>query len=130
AAIARKAGFTGVQIHGAHGYLVNQFLSPLTNLRTDKWGGTPKKRRRFVLKVVGSVRGAVGQDFPVGIKLNSADFQRGGFTEEESMDVVRALEDEGIELLEISGGTYESAAMIGEAKQQKESTRRREAYFL
>jgi 2,4-dienoyl-CoA reductase-like NADH-dependent reductase (Old Yellow Enzyme family) len=130
AAIAKKAGFTGVQIHGAHGYLVNQFLSPLTNLRTDKWGGTPTKRRRFVLQLVEAVREVVGTDFPVGIKLNSADFQRGGFTEEESMDVVRALGEQGIDLLEISGGTYESAAMIGEAKQQKESTRQREAYFL
>jgi 2,4-dienoyl-CoA reductase-like NADH-dependent reductase (Old Yellow Enzyme family) len=130
AAIAKKAGFSGVQIHGAHGYLISQFLSPLTNQRTDGWGGTPHKRRRFVLEVARAVRKAVGPKFPVGIKLNSADFQRGGFTEEESMDVVCALEKSGIDLLEVSGGTYESAAMIGDAKELKKSTREREAYFL
>ncbi|MEW6731446.1 MAG: NADH:flavin oxidoreductase/NADH oxidase family protein [Acidobacteriota bacterium] len=130
AAIAKKAGFTGVQIHGAHGYLVNQFLSPLSNQRDDAWGGTPKKRMRFVLAVARAMRKAVGMRFPVAIKLNSADFQRGGFTEEESMDVVRALADEGLDLLEISGGTYESQAMTGTTRQQRESTRQREAYFL
>lgn len=130
AAIAKKAGFTGVQIHGAHGYLINQFLSPLTNKRNDEWGGSPEKRRRFVIEVVRAVRRAVGKKFPVGIKLNSADFQRGGFSEEESIDVVRDLESEGIDLLEASGGTYESAAMIDDVKDRKESTRKREAYFL
>lgn len=80
AAICKKAGFSGVQIHGAHGYLVSQFLSPHHNQRNDAWGGSPEKRRRFVLAVYDEVCRQVGPDFPVGIKLNSADFQRGGFT--------------------------------------------------
>lgn len=133
AAIVKKAGFTGVQIHGAHGYLVSQFLSPHHNRRTDDWGGTPEKRRRFVLEVYRAMREQVGPAFPIGIKLNSADFQRGGFTEEESLDTIRALADAGIDLIEISGGTYEAPAMTGvKAGKEpvKESTRQREAYFL
>ncbi len=127
AAIAERAGFDGVQIHGAHGYLVNQFLSPLTNLRDDGWGGDATRRRRFLTEVITAVRSAVSPRFQVGLKLNSADFQRGGFSEEESMEVVRGLA--GIDLLEISGGTYESAAMFDE-RNKAESTQRREAFFL
>jgi len=136
AAVAKKAGFAGVQIHGAHGYLVNQFLSPLSNTRDDAWGGDPERRMRFLLEIVRAIRAEVGPLFPVGVKLNSADFQRGGFTEEESMQVVVALEKEGIDLLEISGGTYESPAMMGAGdssapqKKQRASTVAREAYFL
>lgn len=129
AGLARLAGFTGVQIHGAHGYLVSQFLSPLQNRRTDRWGGSAGNRRRFVLEVYRSMRSAVGPDFPVGIKLNSADFQRGGFTEEESLEAVTALSEAGIDLIEISGGTYESPRMSLGVK-QPESTKQREAYFL
>ncbi|WP_409490516.1 NADH:flavin oxidoreductase/NADH oxidase family protein [Amycolatopsis sp. cmx-11-12] len=121
------AGFTGVQIHGAHGYLVSQFLSPLTNQRTDGWGGDALRRRRFLLEVVARVRGEVGDSVPIAVKLNSADFQRGGFSEEESLEVVRELGEAGIDLLEVSGGTYEKAAMMGSGKA---STVRREAYFL
>lgn len=113
ALLAREAGFTGVQIHGAHGYLVSQFLSPRHNQRSDRWGGSFENRMRFVLEVYRAIRVAVGADFPVAIKLNSADFQKGGFSEEESMLVVEALAREGIDLVEISGGTYESPAMVG-----------------
>ncbi|MCO5398560.1 NADH:flavin oxidoreductase/NADH oxidase family protein [Ralstonia soli] len=131
AAICKKAGFSGVQIHGAHGYLISQFLSPHHNHRTDEWGGTPEKRRHFVMAVYSEIRRQVGADFPVGIKLNSADFQRGGFTEEESMATIRALVEAGIDLIEISGGTYEAPAMSGAfQKPQKASTAAREAYFL
>jgi 2,4-dienoyl-CoA reductase-like NADH-dependent reductase (Old Yellow Enzyme family) len=131
ARIVVDAGFTGVQIHAAHGYLISQFLSPLVNQRTDDWGGTPEKRRRFLLEIVRAVRGEIGPAVPLGVKLNSADFQRGGMTEDESAEVVRALAGEGIDLLEISGGTYESAAMMGvPAEPRKASTRAREAYFL
>lgn len=127
AGLAKQAGFSGVQIHGAHGYLVSQFLSPHHNQRQDEWGGTPEKRRRFVLEVLKAMRAQVGPAFPIGIKLNSADFQRGGFTEEESLDTIRALAEAGIDLVEISGGTYEApTAMVG----VKDSTRAREAYFL
>jgi len=128
AAIARQAGFTGVQIHGAHGYLVNQFLSPHHNQRDDQWGGSLDNRMRFVMNLYHAIREATAPDFPVGIKLNSADFQKGGFTEEDSMEVVRRLADAGMDLIEISGGTYESAAMTGILAQP--STRRREAYFI
>lgn len=127
ALIAKKAGFAGVQIHGAHGYLVSQFLSPHTNKRTDDWGGSFEKRAKFVLEVYKNMRVKIGADYPVGIKLNSADFQRGGFTEEESLQVIELLTVEGIDMIEISGGTYEKAAMMGLA--QKESTQQREAYF-
>ncbi|WP_306563821.1 NADH:flavin oxidoreductase/NADH oxidase family protein [Aquabacterium sp.] len=133
AGIVKRAGFTGVQIHGAHGYLVSQFLSPHHNQRTDEWGGSSEKRRRFVLAVLAAMRAEVGADFPIGIKLNSADFQRGGFTEEESLDTIRALAAAGIDLIEISGGTYEAPAMTGvktQAAPAKDSTRQREAYFL
>lgn len=130
AGILVRAGFDGVQIHGAHGYLVSQFLSPLANLRTDEWGGTPEKRRRFVLEIARAIRAAIGPEAILAIKLNSADFQRGGFSEDESLEVVKALAAEGIDLLEISGGTYSSAAMLGVDPSLKESTRRREAYFL
>lgn len=133
AGVVKRAGFTGVQIHGAHGYLVSQFLSPHHNQRTDEWGGSAEKRRKFVLAVLAAMRAEVGPDFPIGIKLNSADFQRGGFTEEESLDTIRALAEAGIDLIEISGGTYEAPAMTGvkaKAEPVKDSTRQREAYFL
>lgn len=128
AALAREAGFTGVQVHGAHGYLVNQFLSPLHNQREDEWGGSLENRMRFVCEVYRAIRASVGDDFPVSIKLNSADFQRGGFTEEESMQVVQRLGELGMDLIEISGGTYEKPRMAGQDAPQ--STREREAYFL
>jgi len=128
AKILKNAGFTGVQIHGAHGYLVSQFLSPLTNIRTDDWGGSLENRARFVIEVYKNIRSKVGADFPIGIKINSADFQRGGFTEEESMEVLRMLDAQGMDLLEISGGSYERPAMMGAVK--KQSTIEREAYFM
>ena len=128
AKMVKEAGFSGVQIHGAHGYLVSQFLSPHHNQRTDKWGGDPQRRRKFVLEVYQAMRDAVGKDFPIGIKLNSADFQRGGFTDEESLETIQALESAGIDLIEISGGTYEAPAMMG--AKRKESTLKREAYFM
>lgn len=129
AGLAKQAGFSGVQIHGAHGYLVSQFLSPHHNRREDEWGGTPEKRRRFALEVYRAIRAAVGPAFPVSIKLNSADFQRGGFTEDESLATIKALADAGIDLVEISGGTYETPAMTG-TTEKKASTVAREAYFL
>jgi 2,4-dienoyl-CoA reductase-like NADH-dependent reductase (Old Yellow Enzyme family) len=129
AGVAKVAGFDGVQIHGAHGYLVSQFLSPYHNQRTDQWGGSPANRQKFMLEVLREIRERVGKNFPIGIKLNSADFQRGGFTEEDSIEALKALEGAGIDLIEISGGTYEAPVMTGsQAKEQ--STLQREAYFL
>jgi len=129
ALIAKKAGWKGVQIHGAHGYLVSQFLSTLTNLRTDQWGGSLENRARFALEIYRNIREKVGADYPIGIKINSADFQRGAFTEEESLDVIDMLSAEGIDMIEVSGGTYEKAAMMGAGKKIKKSTEKREAYF-
>jgi len=133
ARLSKEVGFTGVQIHGAHGYLVSQFHSPHHNRRSDRWGGSMQNRMRFVLEIYKAMRAEVGDGFPIGIKLNSADFQKGGFTQAESMQVIEALTKAGIDLIEISGGTYESPAMMGadkRSKPQKDSTKKREAYFL
>jgi 2,4-dienoyl-CoA reductase-like NADH-dependent reductase (Old Yellow Enzyme family) len=137
AAAVKKAGFTGVQIHAAHGYLLSQFLSPRSNLRTDEYGGDLANRARVLLAVVASVRAAVGPDFPVAVKLNSADFQKGGFAFEESLQVAQWLQEASIDLIEISGGTYEQPKLLGlsgmeeEEKQNvAESTLMREAYFV
>lgn len=128
AKVSKENGFTGVQIHGAHGYLVSQFLSPSHNQRNDQWGGSIENRMRFVTEVYKAMRSEVGNDFPVSIKLNSADFQKGGFSKEDSMIVVQHLSEQGMDLIEISGGTYETPAMVGATT--KDSTRVREAYFL
>jgi 2,4-dienoyl-CoA reductase-like NADH-dependent reductase (Old Yellow Enzyme family) len=135
AGIARRTGFTGVQVHGAHGYLCSQFLSPRTNLRTDRWGGSLENRARFLREVVRAVRREVGASFPVAVKLNSSDFQKGAFTSEESCTVAGWLVEEGIDLLEISGGTYERLRLLGvkapdDVEAEAEGTKQREAYFL
>ncbi|MEU5883214.1 NADH:flavin oxidoreductase/NADH oxidase family protein [Spirillospora sp. NPDC047279] len=130
AGIAVRAGFGGVQVHAAHGYLISQFLSPSTNLRSDGWGGDPVRRRRFLVEVVRAVRAAVGPGTPVSVKLNSADFQRGGLDWEESLEVAGVLEEERVDLLEISGGTYESPELLTGRQSTRRSTREREAYFL
>lgn len=137
AAACKEAGFTGVQVHSAHGYLLSEFLSPRSNLRDDDYGGSLENRARALLECVGSVREAVGPDFPVAVKINSADFQKGGFAFEDSLQVVQWLEAAGVDLIEISGGTYEQPKLLGvegveeaEAQFVKESTRAREAYFV
>ena len=138
ASIAKDTGFTGVQIHGAHGYLISEFLSPDINQRADDWGGNLEKRAKFLLEIVKSVRKSVGDAFPVSLKLNSADFQKGGFVHEDAIQVASWLNDEGLDLLEISGGTYEQPHLVGidmglnpeRAEVRRESTIAREAYFL
>eukprot|EP00123_Amoebidium_parasiticum_P020374 comp4870_c0_seq1/m.981 comp4870_c0_seq1/g.981 ORF comp4870_c0_seq1/g.981 comp4870_c0_seq1/m.981 type:complete len:447 (-) comp4870_c0_seq1:751-2091(-) len=129
ARVCKEAGFKGVQIHGAHGYLLSSFLNPLANQRTDDYGGVLENRARLLVDVVRAVRVEVGPNYPVGVKLNSSDFQKGGFTLEEATEVVKMLENEGVDLLEISGGNYESAAMMN-GPDVRESTRVREAYFF
>lgn len=133
ARIAKKAGFDGVQIHGAHGYLVSQFLSPTTNRRTDEWGGSLENRARFLREIYAATRTAVGDEFPVAVKLNSSDFQKGGFSIADCVQVARWLEADGIDLIELSGGTYERMSFVTgqeEAGQERQSTKVREAYFL
>jgi 2,4-dienoyl-CoA reductase-like NADH-dependent reductase (Old Yellow Enzyme family) len=125
---AERAGFDGVEIHAAHGYLLSQFLSPLVNKRTDEWGGTLQNRARLLLDVVRAVRAAVAPTFAVAVKLNSADFQRGGFDADDARRVIAMLEPLGVDLVELSGGSYESPAMAGRPAGTR--TRKREAYFL
>lgn len=137
AATAKATGFTGVQIHGAHGYLLSSFLSPVTNQRTDRWGGSLENRARMLLDTVRAVRQRVGPDYPIAVKLNSADFQKGGFDHDDCLQVVGWLDEAGIDLLEISGGSYEQPKLLGyegrpetAERDVRASTRQREAYFL
>ena len=137
AAAVKAAGFTGVQVHAAHGYLLSEFLSPRSNLRTDRYGGELANRARALLDTVAAVRAAVGPAFPVAVKLNSADFQKGGFAFEDSLQVAAWLEQAGVDLIEISGGTYEQPKLMGiegieavEEQHVARSTMMREAYFV
>jgi 2,4-dienoyl-CoA reductase-like NADH-dependent reductase (Old Yellow Enzyme family) len=137
AGVAKDTGFSGVQIHGAHGYLVSEFLSPRVNQRDDEWGGSLENRARLLLRIIEAVRAKVGPTYPIAVKLNSSDFQKGGFSFEDCLQVVRWLEEAGIDALEISGGSYEQPSMMGVEgpepvfdEKVQESTRAREAYFL
>ena len=125
---AQEAGFAGVQIHAAHGYLLSQFLSPVSNKREDQWGGSIENRARMLLEVVRAVRASVDHTFAVSVKLNSADFQRGGFSEDDARYVIEQLNKEAVDLVELSGGSYESPAMQGRTADGR--TLAREAYFL
>jgi 2,4-dienoyl-CoA reductase-like NADH-dependent reductase (Old Yellow Enzyme family) len=137
AAAVKAAGFTGVQVHAAHGYLLSQFLSPRSNQRNDQYGGSLENRARALLEAVAAVRAAVGPDFPVAVKLNSADFQKGGFDFEDCLQVAAWLEAASVDLIEVSGGTYEQPRLIGvegaeevEEQHVAKSTQMREAYFV
>jgi 2,4-dienoyl-CoA reductase-like NADH-dependent reductase (Old Yellow Enzyme family) len=105
AARAKRSGFDAVELHSAHGYLLSQFLSPLVNRRTDEYGGTLANRGRMTLEVLRSVRRAVGSDYPVLIKVNAEDFAEGGFSVEDMLELSAMLEKEGIDAIELSGGT-------------------------
>lgn len=127
----QQVGFDGVEVHAAHGYLVSQFLSPITNLRDDEWGGALENRARLLLETIRAVRARVGKSFGVGVKLNSADFQKGGFDEADAKQVVKWLNKEKVDLVELSGGSYESAALAGEPTDGEfSSTIAREMYFI
>jgi 2,4-dienoyl-CoA reductase-like NADH-dependent reductase (Old Yellow Enzyme family) len=128
AARAEQAGFDGAEIHAAHGYLLSQFLSPLANRRTDQWGGALDNRARMLLDVVRAIRSRVSPGFAVAVKLNSADFQRGGFDADDARRVIAMLAPLGADLVELSGGSYESPAMSGRPADGR--TLAREAYFL
>ncbi|MFW1838078.1 NADH:flavin oxidoreductase/NADH oxidase family protein [Acinetobacter gyllenbergii] len=128
ARLGEKAGFTGVEIHAAHGYLLSQFLSPLSNQRQDQWGGSLENRARILIEIVKAVRAVVSDTFTVAVKLNSADFQRGGFSVEDARQVVMMLNEQAVDLVELSGGSYEAPAMQGQARDGR--TLAREAYFL
>ncbi|OBJ98343.1 2,4-dienoyl-CoA reductase [Mycolicibacterium conceptionense] len=125
---AEQAGFDGVEVHAAHGYLLSQFLSPLVNTRTDEWGGSLENRARLLLEIVRAIRAEVTPGFSVAVKLNSADFQRGGFDADDARTVIDMLAPLGVDLVELSGGSYESPAMTGRPTDDR--TAAREAYFL
>jgi 2,4-dienoyl-CoA reductase-like NADH-dependent reductase (Old Yellow Enzyme family) len=132
----KDAGFTGLSIHAAHGYLISQFLSPLSNRRTDRWGGSLENRARLLLEAIVAIRRAVGPQFPIGIKLNASDFQKGGFTNAECVELVKLLNDTGLDLLELSGGSLEQPKVVGVTLKdegedgRRASALRRQAYFV
>lgn len=128
AKLAEEAGFDGVQIHAAHGYLISQFLSPLVNQRTDRWGGSLENRSRFLTEVINAVRKNVSSRFIVSVKINSSDFQKGGFQFEDALQVIKSIQSLGVDFIEMSGGNYEAPAMQGVSRDG--STLAREAYFL
>ena len=137
AGVAKQTGFSGVQVHSAHGYLLSEFLSPRVNVRDDEWGGSLENRARLLVETMRAVRAAVGPAFPVTVKLNSADFQKGGFSFDDCLGVIELLNEEGLDLLEISGGNYEQPRLMGIdglepvfGEKVRESTRAREAYFF
>ncbi|GJC87463.1 NADH-dependent flavin oxidoreductase nadA [Colletotrichum liriopes] len=122
-----KAGFDGVELHGAHGYLLAQFLSPTTNKRTDRYGGSLANRARIILEIADAIRARVTDpSFSIGIKVNSVEFQDGGFSTDDCRQLCAALEAHRFDFVELSGGTYQSLAFT----HKRESTKKREAFFL
>jgi 2,4-dienoyl-CoA reductase-like NADH-dependent reductase (Old Yellow Enzyme family) len=121
-----KAGYDGIQLHAAHGYLISQFLSASTNKRTDKYGGCLENRLRIIIEIVDECRKRVTKDFLIGIKINSVEFQDKGFTPQEAQALCKVLEQTRFDYVELSGGTYESLAFT----HTRESTKKREAFFL
>lgn len=121
-----KAGYDGIELHGAHGYLLAQFLSQTTNKRTDKYGGSLENRASIILEIAQEIRKRVKPDFILGIKLNSVEFQEGGFQPEEAKTLCAMLEKNKFDFVELSGGTYESLAFV----HKRDSTKKREAFFI
>jgi len=126
--LALQVGFAGVQIHAAHGYLLSQFLSPLVNHRQDQYGGPLENRARLLLELVTLLHHELPASFIISLKLNSADFQRGGFSTEDAKQVLLWLNPLTLDFVELSGGSYEAPAMQGDSRDG--STLAREAYFL
>ena len=122
----KKAGFDAISVHAAHGYLISQFLSPLTNNRRDKWGGNPEKRMRFALEVCRSIRNKVGKNFPLLWKMNCADYCNGGSEIAEYAQIAKKLVKAGIDLIEVSGGVKEQIKLRSKLKKEAGE---KEAYF-
>lgn len=121
-----RAGFDGIQLHGAHGYLIAQFLSQTTNKRTDKYGGSLENRFRIIQEIADEIHKRVKPDFILGIKMNSVEFQEDGFTPEDATAACKALEGCRFDYVELSGGTYQELAFV----HKRESTKKRESFFL
>ena len=128
AARAREYGFDAVQLHASHGYLINQFLSPLTNRRSDEYGGSVENRSLFLLEVYRAVRGAVGNYFPVLVKLNGSDNLAGGLELDDALYAAKALDEEGVDAIEVSAGTAASGNRT--PVRQGIESREQEAYNL
>ncbi|CAJ1188193.1 NADH oxidase [Companilactobacillus paralimentarius] len=116
AVVAKEAGFSGVEIHAAHGYLLSQFLSPHDNQRVDEYGGSLENRMRLLVEIYTGMREKLGSDFPIALKINSSDLRPGGFSEEDSLKVIQKMDQLGIDLIEISGGNYEKPTVQGIGK--------------
>lgn len=116
AVVAKKSGFSGVEIHAAHGYLLSQFLSPHDNNRVDEYGGSLENRMRILVEIYTGIREKVGKDFSIALKINSSDFREGGFSEADSLQVIQKMDQLGIDLIEISGGNYENPTVQGIGK--------------
>ncbi|KAF2465034.1 NADH oxidase [Lindgomyces ingoldianus] len=121
-----KAGFDGIELHGAHGYLIAQFLSETTNLRTDSYGGTIPNRARIIVEIAAAIRSRVSPSFILGIKLNSVEFQARGFQPSDAREICKILEENRFDFVELSGGTYEQLGFV----HKRESTKKREAFFI
>jgi 2,4-dienoyl-CoA reductase-like NADH-dependent reductase (Old Yellow Enzyme family) len=137
AKVARQTGFDGIQVHAAHGYLLSEFLSPLANRREDDWGGPLENRARLLVACVKEAKVSGGPGFSVSVKLNSADFQKGGFSFDDCLAVIDILDTLNVDFVEISGGNYEQPKMMDMEglepvfeEPARASTRAREAYFL
>lgn len=126
---AKNSGFDGIQLHGAHGFLINQFLSPFYNKRTDEYGGTIENRARFILEILTGIRAQLGDTFPIFIKMNSDDFLEGGFKKDEMIQVASMLEKEGIDAIEISGGTNLSPEKYSFSRKTGIVSEDKEVYF-
>ena len=125
---SRNAGFDGVQLHGAHGYGINQFLSPAWNRRGDAYGGNAKNRYRFLGEVMEAVKGAVGDDFPVLIKLSGHDYLEKGLVPQDTVEIGRYLNEDGIAAIEVSGGNSDSPDNLGPVR-RKINKEEDESYF-
>src|SRR5262249_30331422 len=128
ARLAEKAGFSGVELHAAHGYLLSQFLAPNVNQRNDRWGGSVENRARILQEIAAAVRRTVSPSFALGVKLNAGDFVKGGLEPEDALATMRLLDGIGLDFIEISGGTFERPITF--ERELPESTLRREGFFV
>ena len=126
---AKKAGFDGVQIHAAHGYLLSQFLSPFFNKRKDEYGGSIENRARFILEILQAVKSELGKQFAILVKINSDDFIEGGFTQSEMVQVSAMLESAGIDAVELSGGTSLKVSNYSSSRVSEIDSKGKEVYY-
>jgi len=124
-----EAGFDGVQLHGAHGRLINNFFSPITNIRTDKYGGSTENRARFVVEIIERARELVGRHYPLLIKMNCDDFVSGGLNANEAVGLAKIITQAGVDCIEVTGGTPESLPFIKRLDRQTITGSHKEAYF-